>query len=535
MQRTLFFFLLTASVWSAHSGFNFYISLQEATRVLGLEAELAYVRDGRVSDVAQHFTVPVPATINELCFVWVNHEPKTVRYWISLRGVLSLNISERGLVPRTAQTFCVSLPCPPSAPPSAPPPAPPPASSSTSVDAAMKITFTAHNVTSLNVLMRKECAHGDVLTRVMVTDDPSHMTYVAVGVAFAVLLVTLTAVAIFFCPKRGTCFHARPAAAVHGCAVYTSVQTSCPAEEVRADGQVDGQADGQADAPNPLYLQRSDVCVGATWLEGTFGVISKAALRTERAIVDVTVKTVKENAADNQIQLMVQEGTQFQSLAHPNVCPLLGIVDGDGGKPLLVYPRVSHGNLKKWLLQCRGSLDGNLPHPLCTQDLVTIALQVLQGLEYLHQHNVVHKDLATRNCVIDEHFHVKVTDTALSRDLFPADYHCLGDNENRPIKWMAIESLARRGDFSPASDVWSFGVVLWEVTTLAQQPFVEVDPFEVGRVLHEGYRLTQPINCPDELYSIMAFCWTVSGRERPTAAQLYRELHKFHQQLNEYI
>ncbi len=158
---------------------------------------------------------------------------------------------------------------------------------------------------------------GDVLTRVMVTDDPSHMTYVAVGVAFAVLLVTLTAVAIFFCPKRGTCFHARsassdldinrllilliltddwrcrPAAAVHGCAVYTSVQTSCPAEEVRADGQVDGQADGQADAPNPLYLQRSDVCVGATWLEGTFGVISKAALRTERAIVDVTVKTVK--------------------------------------------------------------------------------------------------------------------------------------------------------------------------------------------------------------------------------------------------
>jgi RYK receptor-like tyrosine kinase len=99
---------------------------------------------------------------------------------------------------------------------------------------------------------------------------------------------------------------------------------------------------------------------------------------------------------------------------------------------------------------------------------------------------------------IDENFHVKVTDTALSRDLFPNDYHCLGDNENRPIKWMAIESLMRR-EFSTASDMWSFGVVLWEVTTLALQPFVEVDPFEVGRVLRDGYRLTQPINCPDEL------------------------------------
>ena len=143
---------------------------------------------------------------------------------------------------------------------------------------------------------------------------------------------------------------------------------------------------------------------------------------------------------------------------------------------------------------------------------------------------------------IDENFHVKVTDTALSRDLFPNDYHCLGDNENRPIKWMAIESLMRR-EFSTASDMWSFGVVLWEVTTLALQPFVEVDPFEVGRVLRDGYRLTQPINCPDELYfpgyfvsyAIMAYCWALSPRERPTAAQLYCELYKFHQQLNEYI
>jgi RYK receptor-like tyrosine kinase len=106
-----------------------------------------------------------------------------------------------------------------------------------------------------------------------------------------------------------------------------------------------------------------------------------------------------DNAADNQIQLMVQEGTRFQSFLHPNIYPLIGIVDGDGDRPLLIYPCVSHGNLKRWLLQCKGSLDGSLPHPLCTQDLVTIALQILQGVQFLHQQNVVHKDLATRNCV----------------------------------------------------------------------------------------------------------------------------------------
>ena len=99
---------------------------------------------------------------------------------------------------------------------------------------------------------------------------------------------------------------------------------------------------------------------------------------------------------------------------------------------------------------------------------------------------------------VDDKLRIKVTDNALSRDLFPGDYHCLGDNENRPIKWMAMESLVRK-EFSPSTDVWSFGVLLWELTTLAQQPYVEIDPFEMAAYLKDGYRLTQPINCPDEL------------------------------------
>lgn len=99
---------------------------------------------------------------------------------------------------------------------------------------------------------------------------------------------------------------------------------------------------------------------------------------------------------------------------------------------------------------------------------------------------------------VDDNLKVQIADNALSRDLFPSDYHCLGDNENRPIKWLAIESLLHK-TFSPPSDVWSFGVLLWELTTLAQQPYVEIDPFEMAAYLKDGYRLAQPINCPDEL------------------------------------
>lgn len=102
------------------------------------------------------------------------------------------------------------------------------------------------------------------------------------------------------------------------------------------------------------------------------------------------------------------------------------------------------------------------------------------------------------SCRVDENLRVMIADNALSRDLFPADYHCLGDNENRPIKWLALESLTKR-QFSPAADVWALGVLLWELTTLSHQPYAEVDPFEVAAYLRDGYRLQQPANCPDEL------------------------------------
>lgn len=127
-----------------------------------------------------------------------------------------------------------------------------------------------------------------------------------------------------------------------------------------------------------------------------------------------------------------------------------------------------------------------------------------------------------------------IADNALSRDLFPADYHCLGDNENRPIKWLALEALTKR-QFSPAADVWALGVLLWELTTLAHQPYAEVDPFEVAAYLRDGYRLQQPANCPDELFAVMAYCWAMSPDDRPTLPQLQIFLRDFHTQLTRFV
>lgn len=105
----------------------------------------------------------------------------------------------------------------------------------------------------------------------------------------------------------------------------------------------------------------------------------------------------------------------------------------------------------RFLQKCKLCPEG-VAHTLTTQEVVDMALQIVQGVQFLHKKRLVHRDLAARNCVVDDRLHVQITDNALSRDLFPADYHCLGDNENRPVKWMAIESLLHN-TFSPASDV----------------------------------------------------------------------------------
>lgn len=101
---------------------------------------------------------------------------------------------------------------------------------------------------------------------------------------------------------------------------------------------------------------------------------------------------------------------------------------------------------------------------------------------------------------LDSDSYVKICDNALSRDLFPDDYHCLCDNENRPLKWMALESLQQKNFYNQQTDIWSLGVLFWELATLALTPFEEVDIFELTPYLSDGFRLAQPINCPDELY-----------------------------------
>uniref|UniRef100_A0A672ITP0 receptor protein-tyrosine kinase n=1 Tax=Salarias fasciatus TaxID=181472 RepID=A0A672ITP0_SALFA len=285
-----------------------------------------------------------------------------------------------------------------------------------------------------------------------------------------------------------------------------------------------------------IAISRERVTLRDVLHEGTFGRIFHGVLLDEKdpsKEKQVFVKTVKDHASEVQVTMMLTESCKLRGLHHRNLLPISHVCTEDGEKPMVLLPFMAWGNLKLFLRQCKLA-EANNPQAVSQQDLVYMAIQIACGMSYLARREVIHKDLAARNCVIDDSMQVKITDNALARDLFPMDYHCLGDNENRPVRWMALESLLNN-DFSSASDVWAFGVTLWELMTLGQTPYVDIDPFEMSAYLKDGYRIAQPINCPDELFAVMACCWALDPEERPKFQQLVQCLTEFHAALGAYV
>ncbi|XP_018340861.1 PREDICTED: vascular endothelial growth factor receptor 1 isoform X1 [Trachymyrmex septentrionalis] len=161
--------------------------------------------------------------------------------------------------------------------------------------------------------------------------------------------------------------------------------------------------------------------------------------------------------------------------------------------------------------------------PICTQDLLSYAFQVARGMEYLCQRNVLHGDLAARNILLAEDNIVKICDFGLAKTMYKdGNYKKKGDGPV-PIKWMAIESIRDRV-FSTQSDIWSFGIVLWEFFTLAETPYPGMEAEKQYQKLIEGYRMEQPDYAIREVYDIMLQCWKAKPTLRPSFTDLVESI-----------
>ncbi|XP_034836661.1 tyrosine-protein kinase Dnt [Maniola hyperantus] len=525
---------------------NVYLSSAEVWRLLGLTAELFYVRDGQINAYALNFVVPVPATIGELHFTWQSLTRRPLPYTLHVDVVShkealhtpTFNISSEGFVPTEPQTWRVDLPC----------------TRTVAEEVGVTITLNVSTGSSSTVLRfrrRKICLVEAPRPAVRVDNVPHSATsadifYAGAGCAGGALLIA--AVAAVACRARARKLrrtrsdeqdaHAfLPDSSCKSAASYTSYRRPNSVPAAAAEERARDLQQRIAE----LTIQRCRVRLRSVAMEGTFGRVYRGTYADEDGREqEVLVKTVAEHASQVQVSLLLQEGCMLYGLHHERVLSVLGVSIEDQTAPFILYPwSATWRNLKQFLLACRGvnlgvAAGGPPPPPLTTQHVVRMALHALDGLAYLHSQHVLHKDIAARNCIVDENLRVMIADNALSRDLFPGDYHCLGDNENRPIKWLALEALSKK-QFSPSADVWALGVLLWELTTLAHQPYAEVDPFEIGAYLRDGYRLQQPANCPDELFAVMAYCWAMSPDDRPTLPQLQIFLRDFHTQLTRFV
>jgi len=228
----------------------------------------------------------------------------------------------------------------------------------------------------------------------------------------------------------------------------------------------------------------------------------------------------EESATAKDKQDMITELNVMKGLEpHPHVVRLIGCCSLDS--PLLiVLEYLPYGDLLGYLRISRGHSDSynsgekKPTSRLTAKDLLSFAWMIADGMMYLADMKVVHRDLAARNILVGENKVCKISDFGLARDV-KHDIYVRKTQARLPIKWMPPESLFR-GESSIMSDVWSYGIVLWEVFTIGDSPYPRIYASEVASLLEGGYRMPRPAHISEELYSIMSECWSEKPEARPT-------------------
>uniref|UniRef100_A0A7N6C3C2 receptor protein-tyrosine kinase n=1 Tax=Anabas testudineus TaxID=64144 RepID=A0A7N6C3C2_ANATE len=277
-----------------------------------------------------------------------------------------------------------------------------------------------------------------------------------------------------------------------------------------------------------VMVDRHKLTLGKTLGEGEFGSVMEGLLTHEESVLKVAVKTMKiAICTRSEMEDFLREAACMKEFDHPNVMRLLGVclqtVESEGyPSPVVILPYMKHGDLHSYLLYSRL---GDCPVYLPSQMLVKFMTDIARGMEYLSNKNFIHRDLAARNCMLNENMNVCVADFGLSKKIYNGDYYRQGRISKMPVKWIAIESLADRV-YTTKSDVWSFGVTMWEIATRGQTPYPGVENSEIYDYLRQGNRLKQPPDCLDSIYSLMFSCWLLSPKDRPSFESLRCELEK---------
>ncbi|KAF3697933.1 Activated CDC42 kinase 1 [Channa argus] len=264
----------------------------------------------------------------------------------------------------------------------------------------------------------------------------------------------------------------------------------------------------------PCLIQDSELILGEKLGSGSFGVVKRGEWHTPTGrVLPVAVKSLRSSMSrqTDTLKDFLQEVTTMQSLDHPNIIRLYGVVLT---QPLKMVTELAPLGSLYDILRSR-----QYEYPLVR--LWLFATQIVAGMEYLETRRYIHRDLAARNVLLASREMVKIGDFGLMRGLNQErDHYIMSAHKRIPFAWCAPESL-RIGSFSHSSDVWMFGVTLWEMFTYCEEPWFGLSGRQIlWRVEREGERLEKPPDCPQELYAVMRKCWACNPADRPSFALL---------------
>ena len=240
----------------------------------------------------------------------------------------------------------------------------------------------------------------------------------------------------------------------------------------------------------------------------------------------VAVKKLKSDAPSTTKEAFEKEVNFMSRLTDRNVIRILGVCYKD--TPFIMMEYMEKGDLNHYLQKFKilSRTDSEPQGQITTSTLVHMTTQIASAMEYLASHNFVHRDLATRNCLVGPNYLVKISDFGMSRSLYESHYYCIRGHFVLPVRWMAFECFY--GKFSQKSDVWAFGVTMWEIFTLAkEQPYSDMSDKQVVEDALRGKNRTlmaKPKMCPLEVYKIMLECWAHNSKQRATFEKLFQLL-----------
>ncbi|XP_071763209.1 high affinity nerve growth factor receptor [Centroberyx gerrardi] len=278
------------------------------------------------------------------------------------------------------------------------------------------------------------------------------------------------------------------------------------------------------------HIKRQDIVLKWELGEGAFGKVYLAEcanLSPDSDKMLVAIKTLKD-ANESTRQDFQREAELLTVLQHQHIVRFYGVCT-DGEPLAMVFEYMRHGDLNRFLRahgpDARILEEVKMPPlgQLTLPQMLHIAAQIASGMVYLASLHFVHRDLATRNCLVGEGLVVKIGDFGMSRDIYSTDYYRVGGRTMLPIRWMPPESIMYR-KFTTESDIWSFGVVLWEIFTYGKQPWYQLSNSEAIECITQGRELERPRTCPKEVHLLMQGCWQREPQQRLVIKDIHSRL-----------